>query len=184
MLFSTSFLIAGLLSSLLAINAFQINFYSDTNCQHYLGSRGGGSDAWSVAAAGIECNEAFQHAHSFIAMVDQCQSVEVHFGGKRSMIAPECAANGFVCQYSTGVYRAHNKNDCASYQGEGITGWQMTFNKREGNCPSGYKKREALPYGTVARAAGGINATEVLEELEKRGPKDEREAQLLKRIKC
>lgn len=179
-------LCATLLAVPSAVYGFQINFYSDTNCQNYVGYQSGGGDAWSTAMAGIECNKA-PDAKSYIAMVDQCQVGIVHFGGQRKFGKELCALNGWTCQWSTTVSAVHNDQRCHSFDNRPITGWQISFNKREGNCPAGFKKRApSLPYGSEARDLEDevdFTPEEVIAEIQRRGPQNELEEGLAKRQK-
>lgn len=100
-----------------------------------------------------------------------------------------CALNGFMCQWSHTWSKAHNVNNCQSYNGQQITGWQVQFNMREGNCPPGFTSnwRRDLPNSELPQSLPPVDATpeinweEAIEELKKRGPNNEAEAKVLER---
>ncbi|KAH8813227.1 hypothetical protein F5884DRAFT_751518 [Xylogone sp. PMI_703] len=88
--------------------AWQINWYSDENCQNYVGSQSGSQTGVSYA----ECDEPAppeDGARSFIAMMDATNDVRVCDGGPREWNQQYLL---FFCECYGTLYAGHNDNEC------------------------------------------------------------------------
>jgi hypothetical protein len=123
-----------------AAHGWALKFYSDTNCNNYIGEDYGPNDEQSLAWNFIECSNSpvagrVGGAKSFKMWNEPCTLARVQFGGQR-VFSADCPM--FYCQNGfmrTSVYGDHSA--CYNYDDMEIKGWWIIYNysacrKRDG----------------------------------------------------
>ena len=140
-------LLTGLLSVALHSSmtaAWAINYFSDDNCQNWVGQDNGSDDPGTIGwtFAFDECESvgtvngqgnpwASAHAGSFQIWMPPCFQGRLSIGGERKW--SDCSYN-MVCyaEYVDGSYNADNA--CKKTNGKEIIGFSVAYNPRSGPC--------------------------------------------------